>query len=708
MSTYSQYESKNISLLSRIGDGRSYGLLIEDDIAYMGSGCYLYIVDVSDKAAPRLISKTLTDDVMYDIKKQHDYLYISNVQAGLAIFDVSSPNSPINVGNCKTKWATFKLTLQNNYAFMSCFAHGFIVVDISDVANPFEVANYETEGSGEGLDVKGDRLYFCDNYAGLKVFDISDPSNPTLLSKYTNLKSAESILFYDDYDIVLSQYDTLHVLNTNDLDNIVEVAQLQVFSSGRSLSRIQDTLYVAGQYSEVYAINIGDIINPNIVSKYKIDAYTQDVRIVGNELYVLDINEGLEIYEKNEEKNLISAFPMPSYMREFDFYNDYLTIAYQHDGVRLYDIKNPTEPKFITNLIGEDYPHQILNNRVSNVINVDNISFMLTEDNGVHLVDITDPSNPDFLSLLLNEDGRTFSGSGIAKVNDDIYYILGEGGIMIYDLGDPKSPIFLKSIFFNYPQRILVQNGYAYTTNYNLLADEYKISILDIKDVLNPTLVGETTLPYHPYGIDIYNDYLFAACHTGGLNIIDVRDKTAPILKERIYDNHYMFYVFINDNYAYVSDSHHGLEIFDISDMENIREVGRIDLNANAYFVKGYKDIIYVSTFNTGLFILKNDLITSIVENDSEQLSTSISLFQNYPNPFNPSSTIQFEIEKQEHVLLDVYNMIGEKITTLVNKVLVPGKHEVKFDGAKFPSGNYIYRIITSRNNLSRTMTLTK
>jgi len=704
---YSQYESENITLLSRIGDGRSYGLLIEDDIAYMGGGCYFYMVDVSDKTTPRLISKTLTDDVIYDIKKQNNYVFLANAQAGLSIFDVSNPISPTNIGNCKNISATNKITLHNNYAFLSTFAHGFTIVDISDIGNPIEVANFDTDGRGEGLEVKGDRLYLCDNYAGLKIFDISDPTNPILLRKYTDLKSAESILFYEDYDFVLSQYDTLHVLNTADLDDIIEVAQLKIFSYGRQISRIQDTLYVAGQYSEIYAIDISDVINPNVVFNYKIDAYTKNVVVIGNQLYVLDIDEGLEIYEKNEGKNLISTFPLPSYMREFDFYNDYMTIAYQYDGVRLYDIKDPTEPKFITNLIGENHPYQIYKNRVSSVINVDNISFMLTGNNGVHLVDIADPNNPEFLSLLLNKDGHPFFGSGIAKIKDGIYYVLGEGGLMIFDLSNPKTPVYLKTIFINYPQRILVQNDYAYTTNWDQ-ADEYKVSILDISDILNPTLTGEITIPYQPYGIDIYGDYLLAACFTGGLNVIDVRDKTNPMLKERIYENHSMANVSIDNKYAYVTDSHHGLEIFDISDIENIREVGRIDLNTNVYFVKVHNDIIYVSSFTTGLFILKNDLITSLVEDNSNQMVATISLFQNYPNPFNPSSTIQFEIEKQEHVLLEVYSMLGEKITTLVNRELASGKHEVKFDGTKFPSGNYVYRIITSKNNLSKTMTLTK
>ena len=57
------------------------------------------------------------------------------------------------------------------------------------------------------------------------------------------------------------------------------------------------------------------------------------------------------------------------------------------------------------------------------------------------------------------------------------------------------------------------------------------------------------------------------------------------------------------------------------------------------------------------------------------------SLSQNYPNPFNPSTTIKFQIPQQENVLLEIYNVMGEKLKTLVSEIKPPGFCKVKWDG---------------------------
>jgi len=68
-------------------------------------------------------------------------------------------------------------------------------------------------------------------------------------------------------------------------------------------------------------------------------------------------------------------------------------------------------------------------------------------------------------------------------------------------------------------------------------------------------------------------------------------------------------------------------------------------------------------------------------------------LFHNYPNPFNPSTVIQFSLEKNSHVELAVYNLMGRKVNQLVNKSLPSGNHLIRFDGKNLASGIYLYRL---------------
>ncbi|MCK9424426.1 MAG: T9SS type A sorting domain-containing protein [Ignavibacteriaceae bacterium] len=81
-------------------------------------------------------------------------------------------------------------------------------------------------------------------------------------------------------------------------------------------------------------------------------------------------------------------------------------------------------------------------------------------------------------------------------------------------------------------------------------------------------------------------------------------------------------------------------------------------------------------------------------------------LYQNYPNPFNPSTTIQFIIEKQSAVLLQVYNSIGELVTTLVDQELSAGFHKVNFNAAanSIASGIYYYKLRAGNSTQTKGM----
>jgi hypothetical protein len=71
----------------------------------------------------------------------------------------------------------------------------------------------------------------------------------------------------------------------------------------------------------------------------------------------------------------------------------------------------------------------------------------------------------------------------------------------------------------------------------------------------------------------------------------------------------------------------------------------------------------------------------------------TFALGQNYPNPFNPSTLIKYSVPESGFVKLSVYNLIGEEVSVLVNKVVDAGFYEAAFNAANLPSGIYFYRL---------------
>jgi hypothetical protein len=83
-------------------------------------------------------------------------------------------------------------------------------------------------------------------------------------------------------------------------------------------------------------------------------------------------------------------------------------------------------------------------------------------------------------------------------------------------------------------------------------------------------------------------------------------------------------------------------------------------------------------------------------------------LEQNFPNPFNPSTNISFSLPEKSFVKLIVYNALGNTIEVLVNQELNAGKYRIGFDGIKYPSGIYFYKLETDKISITKRMVLLK
>ncbi len=128
--------------------------------------------------------------------------------------------------------------------------------------------------------------------------------------------------------------------------------------------------------------------------------------------------------------------------------------------------------------------------------------------------------------------------------------------------------------------------------------------------------------------------------------------------------------------------------------LNNIRYFWRV----RAYNPTGWGPFSDVGRFNV--------TYTSVAS--ERLLPKEFELSQNFPNPFNPSTRIEFGVPRAGHVSLELYNMIGERVATLVDGEKSAGYHQIAFDGTRFASGVYFYRLVADQVVLMKKMVLVK
>jgi hypothetical protein len=128
--------------------------------------------------------------------------------------------------------------------------------------------------------------------------------------------------------------------------------------------------------------------------------------------------------------------------------------------------------------------------------------------------------------------------------------------------------------------------------------------------------------------------------------------------------------------------------------------------------VEASEQAIYSQTYygwTVEKWIFDGDLNAFVSINPiSLQVPEGYNLKQNYPNPFNPLTTIEFSIKQAGHVKLDIINVMGQTVATVVNEQMGAGSYNVTFDAKHLPSGIYFYRISAADYSAIKKMTLMK
>jgi hypothetical protein len=165
----------------------------------------------------------------------------------------------------------------------------------------------------------------------------------------------------------------------------------------------------------------------------------------------------------------------------------------------------------------------------------------------------------------------------------------------------------------------------------------------------------------------------------------------------------------VRNGFAYIG-SNSGLHVYSLADPHFLPEVGTFDTFSPVLDLQLRDDYAAICG-DFGVFLC--DCSEALAVDGGDVISPKPIRLSCSPNPFNPNTTLSYSIADLTHVRLDVYNIRGEKIRTLVNERQLPGDYEavwngVTDDGVAVGSGIYLFRIQAGQRTVVSKATLLK
>lgn len=157
-------------------------------------------------------------------------------------------------------------------------------------------------------------------------------------------------------------------------------------------------------------------------------------------------------------------------------------------------------------------------------------------------------------------------------------------------------------------------------------------------------------------------------------------------------------------------------EQYDLNDVAEITFVVNHEKRSKSIDVRnlnpiqnGGPKVMKSKSANESRFILQISAGEAVSYEEEAQLPVTVELSQNYPNPFNPTTTIGYGVPENGEVTLEVFDVIGRKVATLMRgEHKTAGRYTINFDASNLASGMYIYRLQAGSSVITKKLTLIK
>ncbi len=389
-------EPFSIQFLTSIeSDSIIHDIAMVGDLAY-AIGYSLTVFDLSDPTSPVMIANIPTNDSAYDMDIVGDRIYVAADRAGLLVYDISDPRNPVPLSEYELFGQAIGVGSNGEIAVVADFLTGLHImdvtvpktsplvntlwleegsdtpfiednllitggtfrdmelVDITDPLSPVSQSVVPVDDTIYGVDRVGDLLFVAANEQYLRIYDIADPAAPILLSVLETPDRAIGIQVRDGFAYLGCDYAGLIVADVRD------TANPKIVSSNKEPERafrvlLKDEHVIVSSGNTLSFFDITDPANPMLVSTYTTGQYISFIQLRNDLLYLARdyITSAIEVIDISTiaKPELITIVPIGTRPYGMTILGDRLYFS-EHSSVHVFDIANPTEPRFMLEYFG--------------------------------------------------------------------------------------------------------------------------------------------------------------------------------------------------------------------------------------------------------------------------------------------------------------------------------------------------------------------
>ncbi len=588
--------------------GAALSVAINGNLAYVGCGPRLHVVDVTDAANPVLLGRSpVAPGLAMGIAVQGGYAYVAGGQGGVWIVDVSDPTSPTLAGRFEpsASWFTRRVAVSGNYAYVTSWVYGSTppgqaiqILNVSDPAHPILVASYSGSYTLEdGVYVDGDVLYYASGT--LHIVDVSDPAHPTLLGSYEPVEDAYDVRAADGYAFVAAGRG-LVVLDVHNPASPTLSGTFDVpgYSSPQRHNRVAldgGYVYLANREDQVHVLDVTDRAHPTLASVYSTPGMTVDMTGDSGRMYLAKdgasyedgyyLGGDLHIIDLAEPTNLVEAGIYGAWGSA-----EGLSLAGQHlyaadrDGLHTVDTLDAdgmSETSFLDT-----------EGTACDVYAGGGHALLADGQSGVRVFDLSDPASPVVIGVY------DTPGTAVAVVRQSNYaYVLDHNlGMRILDLADPAHPVEVGFFATDLPRDVAVKGERAFLMTQN------RLYVLDVSDPAHPQAIGSCGISYgRRVAVEGNFAYLTVYGSVSGMRVVDVQDAANPV-PVGLHRTTVTRGVAVAGGRAFVGVT--GVQVVDVNDPQQPALLGQTDLYDAVYDITIYGDRIYAAAGRAGVFAL--------------------------------------------------------------------------------------------------------